>query len=27
VLFPVAGLLGLFGQTGRMTIWARPIDD
>ena len=26
-LFPVAGLLGLFGQTGRMTIWARPIDD
>jgi SAM-dependent methyltransferase len=27
VLFPVAGLLGLFGQTGSMTIWARPIDD
>jgi len=27
VLLPVAGVLGGLGQTGRMTIWARPIDD
>ena len=24
-LFPVAFLLACFGQTGRMTVWARPI--
>ncbi|MEI7590453.1 MAG: class I SAM-dependent methyltransferase, partial [Deltaproteobacteria bacterium] len=24
VLYPLAWLLSLFGQTGRMTIWARP---
>jgi SAM-dependent methyltransferase len=26
-LFPLAWLLGLFGQTGRMTIWARRQED
>lgn len=27
LLFPLAWFLSLFGQTGRMTIWARRIDD
>lgn len=27
VLYPLAWLLSLFGQTGRMTIWARPQSD
>jgi len=27
VLLPLAGVLGGLGQTGRMTVWARPIDD
>jgi hypothetical protein len=27
VLLPLAGVLGGLGQTGRMTIWARPTDD
>lgn len=26
-LYPLAYLLGFFGQTGRMTVWARKIDD
>jgi len=27
LLYPLASVLGIFGQTGRMTVWAERIDD